>query len=70
MKEKTVVEIAEGYGLTVETTFISGHEPAIRVYKGAKQIFIGTAEAVRQFLAEYENKRRATFEASMSGYRE
>lgn len=70
MKQKTVIDIAEGYGLTIETSFIAGHEPALRVYKGANQIFIGTEAAVREFLSDYGKNRRATFEASMSGYRE
>ena len=59
MKEKNVVTTAEAYGLSVETTLIPGNEPAYRVYKGAHQIFIGTEDAVRAFLAEYLRERGA-----------
>jgi hypothetical protein len=70
MKKKTIIDIAESYGLTVETAIIPDHEPAFRVRKGANQIFIGTEEAVREFLADYEKTRPAPFEGSMYGYKE
>jgi hypothetical protein len=70
MKDKSIVEIAESYGLTIETAVIPGGERAFRLYKGANQIFIGTKEAVREFLADYEKTRPAPYEGSMYGYQE
>jgi len=70
MIEKTTAQIAEDLGLILDATSIEGHEAAVRVYKGAKQIFIGTDEAVRTFLAGYEKERPGLMEASMYGYRE
>ena len=70
MKEKKMIDIAEGYGLTVETTVVPGHEKAFRLYKGAKQVFIGTEEAALEFLATYDKKRPDPYEGSMYGYQE
>ncbi|HTH37720.1 MAG TPA: hypothetical protein VL572_07130 [Pyrinomonadaceae bacterium] len=70
MKEKKMIDIAEGYGLTVETAVVPGHEKAFRLYKGAKQVFIGTEEAAVEFLATYKEKRPDPYEGSMYGYQE
>ena len=70
MSEKTIVRIAEGFGLTVEAATVPEHDHAFRVFKGANQVFIGTEEAVRDFLNEYEKDRPALFEGSMYGYME
>jgi hypothetical protein len=70
MKDKTIIDIAESYGLTVEAAIVHEHERAFRVYKGANQIFIGTEEAVREFLSNYEKTRPALFEESMINYKE
>ncbi len=68
MKERTLAAIAEGYGLTVETVVVPGNENAIKVYKGARQIFVGTEQAVREFLDGY--KSPGLYEGSMYGYKE
>ncbi len=52
--QKSIRDIAETFGLTIDVSPIPGHDPALRVYRGAKQIFIGTDDAVRKFLAEYD----------------
>ena len=54
MNQLSIESIADGFGLSVESVSIPDHENAIRVYKGAHQIFIGTEEAVREFLATYK----------------
>ncbi len=68
MKERTLAAIAEGYGLTVETVVVPGNENAIKVYKGARQIFVGTEQSVREFLDGY--KSPGLYEGSMYGYKE
>jgi hypothetical protein len=68
--QRTVNEIAESLGLSVETLFIADHENAMRVYKGAKQVFVGTEEAVRNFLSTYEDQRPAPYVGSMYNYKE
>lgn len=68
--EKTILQIAEGFGLTVEQVVIPDHEKAFKVYKGVNPVFVGTEEAVRQFLGNYESNRPGLFEASMVGYKE
>ena len=68
MKERTLEAIAEGYGLTVETVLVPGHENALKVFKGARQIFVGTEQAVREFLNGY--KSPGLYEGSMYGYKE
>lgn len=70
MSQKSIDEIADGFGLSVELALIPEHERAFRVLKGANQIFIGTEDAVRIFLSEYEKDRPPLFEGSMYGYME
>jgi hypothetical protein len=62
--------ITDKLGLTVERSVLPGHPSAIRIYKGAKQIFIGTEDAVREFLADYEANRPKPYEGSIYGYKE
>jgi len=70
VSEKTIFELADGFGLTVEAVSIPEHERAIRVFKGAKQQFVGTEEAVRHFLTEYGNNSPDLYAGSMYGYQE
>lgn len=70
MIDKGIADAVEGFGLTIEPVVIPGHDDAFRVYKGAKQIFIGTEEAVRTFIGSYETERPGLLEGSMYGYRE
>lgn len=70
MKEKSIVEIADSFGLTVEAVIIPDHDRAFKVYKGAKQLFVGTEAAVRQFLTTYQKDRPGLYEGSMYGYKE
>lgn len=65
-----VQTLTEKLGLTIERTALPGQTTAIRVYKGAKQIFIGTQEAVVEFLADYEANRPKPYEGSIYGYKE
>lgn len=70
MEKRSINEIAESFGLTIEAMAIPENEKAFRVYKGAKQIFIGSEEAVRNFLGDYDRERPGLLEGSMYGYRE
>lgn len=70
MEDKTIFEIADGYGLTVEPVVVPDHERAFKLYKGVNPVFVGTAEAVRDFLSTYEANRPGLYEASMIGYKE
>ena len=70
MNQQSINELATDLGLTIEAVVIPENGSAFKVFKGAKQIFIGTNEAVRQFLVEYEKDRPALFEGSMYGYQE
>ncbi len=70
MKKKGMIDIAEGFGLSVESAIVPGHEKAFKLYKGAKQVFIGTEEAAMQFLSSYEDSRPDLYEGSMYGYKE
>jgi hypothetical protein len=70
MSERSIVQVAEGFGLSVEAATIPEHDHAFRVFKGANQVFIGTESAVREFLNGYEKDRPALFEGSMYGYME
>lgn len=65
MSQKTIDQIAEGFGLNIETTPIPDNGNAIRVLTGANQIFIGTEEAVLAFLAGYVKERPGLYEGSM-----
>ena len=67
---RPISEIAEGYGLSLETAILPDHDNAFRVYKGANQVFIGTEPAVREFLANYENELPGLLEGSMYAYKE
>jgi len=70
MISKMTEEIAESFGLTLEASTVPQQESVLRVYKGARQIFIGTDEAVREFLAGYKYTRPSLYESSFCGYRE
>ena len=68
MDQRSVRKIAESLGLSIEMVFIENHENALRVYKGAKQIFVGTEEAVRDFLGKYQKERPGPYAGSMHNY--
>jgi hypothetical protein len=70
MSEKSILDLAEGYGLSVEAAVIPENGKAFRIYKGANQVFIGTEDGVRDFLADYEKGRPDLYEGSMYGYKE
>ncbi|HEV8591973.1 MAG TPA: hypothetical protein VGQ55_07705 [Pyrinomonadaceae bacterium] len=70
MSERSIVQVAEGFGLSIEAATIPEHDHAFRVFKGANQVFVGTESAVREFLNGYEKDRPALFEGSMYGYME
>lgn len=70
MSQQSMVDIAEGYGLSVEPASIPEHEKAFRVYKGANQVFIGTEDAVRHFLSGYKKDLPGLYQGSMYGYKE
>lgn len=70
MNERTTKEIAESFGLALETVVIDEQSRAYRVYKGASQIFFGTGEAVREFLDSYRKERPEPYQGSMYGYKE
>ena len=70
MGEKTIFEIAQGFGLEIDHVVIPEHEKAFKLYKGVNPIFVGTEGAVRQFLSSYEENRPGLFEASIVNYKE
>ena len=70
MREKPLTEIAESYGLIVETVRSEGEDDVLRVLKGVNAIFVGTDEAARTFLDNYEQERPGLMDLSMYGYRE
>jgi hypothetical protein len=70
MTQRSIEEIAGTFGLTIETMAIPENENAFRVFKGARQVFIGSEEAVRNFLGSYDRERPALYEGSMYGYQE
>ena len=70
MGDKTIFEIADGFGLNVEHVLIPDHDKAFKVYKGVNPVFVGTEEAVREFLSGYKDNRPGLFEGSMIGYKE
>ena len=68
--DKTIFERAESFGLNVEQVVIPEHERAFKVYKGANPVFVGTEDAVREFLSTYVDSRPGLFEGSIIGYKE
>ena len=70
MSQKSIEEIAESFGLSIEDTAIPDHEHVFRVIKGAKQVFLGHEEAVRDFFIDYEKNRPGLYEGSIYGYTE
>ena len=70
MSDKTIFEIADGFGLNVEHVLIPDHDRAFKVYKGVNPVFVGTEDAVREFLSTYGDSRPGLFEGSMIGYKE
>ena len=70
MGDKSIFEIADGFGLNVEHVIIPEHDKAFKVYKGVNPVFVGTEEAVRDFLSSYKDNRPGLFEGSMIGYKE
>ncbi|MGH9947302.1 MAG: hypothetical protein ACRD6X_08895 [Pyrinomonadaceae bacterium] len=70
MNQQSIIAAAESFGLSVETTRIPGHEDAFKVFKGVKQVFVGTQSAVREFLSAYEKERPGLYEGSIYNYKE
>jgi hypothetical protein len=70
MDQKSVVEIAKQFGLTIESAGDPESEPAYKIYKGAKQVFAGNENVVRDFLSTYEAGRPGLLDGSMYGYLE
>ena len=70
MSEKSIDQLAESYGLTLETDIQPDHDKTYRVFKGANQVFAGTETAVLDFLNQYDKDRPSLLEGSMYGYRE
>ena len=68
MDQKSVIEIAKQFGLTIESAEDSENEPAYKIYKGAKQVFAGNENVVRDFLSTYESERPGLLDGSMYGY--
>lgn len=66
MYPKSISEIAEGFGLTIEPEA----DNSIRIYKGVNKVFIGSEEAARDFFLTYENERPRLFEGGVYGYKE
>ena len=70
MNQKSIVEIGEQFGLTVEAVNMPERETVYKICKGVNQVFVGTEAPARDFLAAYETERPALFEGSMYGYME
>ncbi len=70
MSQKDIVEIAEGFGLTVETVFVPNKKRSYKVYKGANSVFVGTEEAVHDWFVDYEKNRPGLYDGSIYGYKE
>jgi hypothetical protein len=70
MEQKSISEIAEGFGLTVEPATGLENETGVRINKGVNSIFVGNEDAAREFLVAYEKNRPGLFEGSVYGYRE
>jgi len=70
MEQKSVAEIGEKFGLTIEQVSDADAEASYAIYKGAKKVFSGTEDAARNFLSTYEAGRPGLFDGSMFGYLE
>ena len=70
MSEKSIDQLAESYGLTLETDIHPDRDKTFRVFKGAHQVFTGTETEVSAFLNQYDKDRPSLLEGSMYGYRE
>jgi hypothetical protein len=70
MDQKSVAEIGEKFGLTIENDSEADVEASFTIYKGAKKVFSGTEGAARDFLSTYEADRPGLFDGSMYGYLE
>jgi hypothetical protein len=68
MDQKSVAEIGEQFGLTIENVSDSDTEASYTIHKGAKKIFSGTEDDARRFLSTYEAGRPGLFDGSMYGY--
>ncbi len=70
MNSEAIIAAVERFGLTMETVAISDAEEAFKVYKGAKQIFVGRAADIATFLVDYEKNLPGLYEGSIYGYKE
>ncbi len=64
MDHKSIMEIGEKFGLTIEPSSDSESETDYKIYKGVNQIFNGNENAVRSFLSTYEAGRPPLFDGS------
>lgn len=71
MNERTIIEIAESYGLEVEPAAgLPGDDRSFRIYKGVKQVYTGNEMGVRRFFMRYELERPGLYFEGMFGYKE
>lgn len=71
MDDTAISEIAQSFGMDLEGAVgLPGDEKSFRLYKGAKQVFTGTEQDLRNFFARYEKNRPALFVESMYAYKE
>lgn len=54
----------------METVAIADNEEAFKVYKGAKQIFVGRAGDISAFLDDYQKNLHGLYEGSIVNYTE
>ena len=70
MSEKSIIEIAEEFGLTVETVRKDDGENEYKVLKGLNTVVTGNEAAVKAFLSTYEAERPPMLKSNMYGYTE
>ena len=70
MNTESIIAAAEQFGLTMETVALSDNENTFKVYKGVNQIFVGKADDVATFLADYQKNLPGLYEGSIVNYKE
>lgn len=65
MDQKTVVEIGQEFGLTIEPITDDDNVTTYKICKGVNQVFAGTEGEARQFLSTYANERPPLFDGSV-----
>lgn len=70
MSEKSIFDMAEEFGLTVEHVRLPAREKEFKVYEGVNPVFVGAEDAVCEFLSTFDRNPARVYENGRAVYKD